>query len=170
VSRVIEHAKAHYEVLEVELGLVYRWCPESVVIECNCGERLTLTASRTTCGVCGAEHASIAQEVLEVRPEDKGDHPWRSLKPYYTPTRERRLGKMRRPNSSWYGCHDHPIWTQMPPDRCKHKLMSIVPVVPVRVEGGYASRCLLCGTVGPVRGNGQAARRALLERGTRNEE
>jgi hypothetical protein len=148
VTRVIERAKAHYEVLEVELGLVYRWCPESVVIECNCGERLTLTASRTTCGVCGAEHASIAQEVLEVRPEDKADHPWRS----------------------WYGGHEHPIWTQMPPDRCKHKLMSIVSIVPVRVEDGYAARCLLCGTVGPVRGNGQSARRALLERGTRNEE
>jgi hypothetical protein len=88
MTQIIERVKAHYEVVEVELGVVYRWCPESVVIICNCGKRLALTASRTTCNVCGAGHASIAQEVLEVRAEDKVDHPWRSLKPYYTPTRE----------------------------------------------------------------------------------
>ena len=83
------------------------------------------------------------------------------------------VGKMRRPSAaSWCGDdRDYLIWTQMPPkNRCKHKLMSIVPIVPVRVQGGYASRCLICGAVGPVRGNGETARRALLERGIRNEE
>ena len=47
--------------------------------------------------------------------------------------------------------------------RCEHRLLSVVPVVSMRVEGGYAGRCLLCGTTGPARGNGEDARRVLLE-------
>ena len=50
------------------------------------------------------------------------------------------------------------------PDRCGHRLMSVVPVVSVRVEGGYAGRCLLCRTIGPVRGTEEDARRAVLEK------
>jgi hypothetical protein len=50
------------------------------------------------------------------------------------------------------------------PDRCGHRLLSVVPVVSIRVEDGYAGRCLLCGTTGPVRGHGEDARRALLEK------
>jgi hypothetical protein len=46
---------------------------------------------------------------------------------------------------------------------CRHELLSVVPVVSIRVEGGYVGRCLLCGTTGPVRGNGEDARRVLLE-------
>jgi hypothetical protein len=49
-------------------------------------------------------------------------------------------------------------------DRCGHRLMSVVPIVSIRVESGcYATRCLLCGTTGPVRGNEEAARLVLLE-------
>ena len=48
-------------------------------------------------------------------------------------------------------------------NRCGHRLLSVVPVVSMRVEGGYAGRCLLCGTTGPVRGDGEAARGVLLE-------
>ena len=35
----------HYEVQELDFGRVYRWCPERVDIECECGERLDVTAS-----------------------------------------------------------------------------------------------------------------------------
>ena len=49
-------------------------------------------------------------------------------------------------------------------DRCGHRLLSVVPIVSMRVEGGYAGRCLLCGTTGPVRGDGEAARGVLLDR------
>ena len=42
-AKIIERVKAHYEVQDVEMGKVYRWCPESVVIECGCGKRLSLT-------------------------------------------------------------------------------------------------------------------------------
>jgi hypothetical protein len=45
VTQVIERVKAHYEVQEVEMGTVYRWCPESVVVRCGCGKRLSLTVS-----------------------------------------------------------------------------------------------------------------------------
>jgi hypothetical protein len=41
--------------------------------------------------------------------------------------------------------------------------------VSIRVEGGYAARCLLCGTTGPVRGRGGAARLVLLEQMVRDE-
>jgi hypothetical protein len=48
-------------------------------------------------------------------------------------------------------------------DRCGHRLLSVIPIVSMRVEGGYAGRCLLCGTTGPVRGDGEAARGVLLD-------
>jgi hypothetical protein len=87
VTQVIERVKAHYEVHEVEMGIVYRWCPERAVVECECGEKLSLTAAKTACGECGADHADIVEEVVDFRPEDKVDHPWRSLHPYYAPAR-----------------------------------------------------------------------------------
>jgi len=92
VSQVFERVEAHYEVEEVEMGtLLYRWCPESVVIECECGERATLTASRSACGECGVVHEAIIEEVvLDVRQEDEVEHPWGSVHPYcYTPGAER---------------------------------------------------------------------------------
>jgi hypothetical protein len=56
-------------------------------------------------------------------------------------------------------------------DRCHHKLLSVVPVVSMRVDGGYVGRCLLCGMTGPLRGNGEDARRVvLLEHTMRDEE
>ena len=87
MAKVIEYVKAHYEVAEVEMGKIYRWCPESAVVECNCKQELTLTTAKTTCVECGSDHAAIVGEVLDARPEARVDHPWRSLRPYYTPTR-----------------------------------------------------------------------------------
>jgi hypothetical protein len=55
-------------------------------------------------------------------------------------------------------------------DRCRHRLLSMVPIVSMRVEGGCAARCLLCGETGPVRGSGEAARGVLLEQMVRDEE
>ena len=53
---------------------------------------------------------------------------------------------------------------------CRHKLLSVVPVVSIRVEAGYLGRCLLCGTTGRVTGNGEDARRVLLEKMVRDEQ
>jgi hypothetical protein len=92
-TKVLERVQAHYEVQDVEMGKVYRWHPESVVVECDkCRKKPTLTASKATCGWCGTEHRAIAQEVLgQASPkDDEGEeieHLWRSLRPYYVPTR-----------------------------------------------------------------------------------
>jgi hypothetical protein len=76
-----ENTEGHYDVQEVEMGEVYTWRPESVVVECDCGERLTLTASTTTCGECGADHNAVVQEGLsDERLEDEAVHPWRYAK------------------------------------------------------------------------------------------
>lgn len=80
----IEHTEASYEVQEVEMGQVYTWRPESVEVDCDCGDRPTLTASTTTCGGCGADHETAASEGLDgERLGDKAAHPWR-----YTEDRE----------------------------------------------------------------------------------
>ena len=76
--KVVERVEAHYDVQAVEFGRVYTWCPESVLIECECGERLSLSASVTSCGVCGADHMVVVQEELAGRlQKDEVLHPWR---------------------------------------------------------------------------------------------
>lgn len=75
---VMERTEGRYEVREAELGKAYRWCPECVVIECDCGARPTLNRAVTTCE-CGADHATIVREELADR-RGLGDevlHPWR---------------------------------------------------------------------------------------------
>ena len=62
--KVVERVEAHYDVQAVEFGRVYKWRPESVLIECGCGERLYLSTSVTSCGVCGADHTVVIQEEL----------------------------------------------------------------------------------------------------------
>jgi hypothetical protein len=91
VAKVIERVRARYEVQDVEFGKVYKWRPERVLVECECGENQTLSASRHACEECGADHRPVVEQVLEAHPEEgekEGfDHPWRSLHPYYAPTR-----------------------------------------------------------------------------------
>jgi hypothetical protein len=78
MTKVIERVEAHYEVQDVEMGKVYRWCPESIVVGCGCGERLSLTASMTSCAECGVDHAVALQEELsDQRQGDEALHPWR---------------------------------------------------------------------------------------------
>src|SRR5215207_7703546 len=66
MTTVIERTQGHYEVQETSYGEAYVWCPECVVVECNCGERPVLTASLSTCG-CGADHAALVREELASR-------------------------------------------------------------------------------------------------------
>lgn len=79
-TNTLERTEGRYERQEVKFGKVYRWCPEHVKIECECGERLLLTAtSSTTCPRCGADHTAIFREELNVgRSRTDGTlHPWR---------------------------------------------------------------------------------------------
>jgi hypothetical protein len=79
VAKVIERALASYDVEEVEYGKVYKWRPESVMVECGCGKETALTRSETACEECGAEHTGLFRGLLSDRqPQgDKHVHPWR---------------------------------------------------------------------------------------------
>jgi hypothetical protein len=76
---VIERSEGRYEVQEVAFGHVYKWRPERVVVECDCGRTLTLTNSETTCD-CGADHAAVVREESSAkRFGNEHPHPWRHL-------------------------------------------------------------------------------------------
>jgi len=84
VPKVLEHVDARYDIEEMQLGKVYKWRPESVLIECECGQTTTLTVSDTTCEECGKEHKALLREALaeqrnnsRQRPGEEDLHPWR---------------------------------------------------------------------------------------------
>ncbi len=83
--QVIERIAAHYDAQEVEFGRIYRWCPECVVVECDCSERMTLKRldiiidSGVICEECGAKVSPRIREevVIELLDEDDAAiHPW----------------------------------------------------------------------------------------------
>src|SRR5215211_4821945 len=79
--RVLECVGAHYEAQDVPRARVYRWCPATVLLECECGERPTLTSSTTTCFSCGVDHKDVIAEVVgNDMEEDEAHSPWRSLR------------------------------------------------------------------------------------------
>ena len=89
MATVIRHTEEHYEVHEIPYGKDYVWNPECVIVECDCGERLTLTASETICK-CGADHRVLVQEELDSRaPGEKRPSPddecreWRKYEDEY---------------------------------------------------------------------------------------
>ena len=88
--RVLECVGEHYEVQEVPRARVYRWCPPTVTLECECGQRPILTSSKTSCFSCGADHTDVFAEVIGISmEEDEGDSPlhhspWRSLRSYFS--------------------------------------------------------------------------------------
>jgi hypothetical protein len=85
--RIIEQLEGHYEVQDVEFGKVYKWHPDSAIIECECGKRSTysqssLIGSVSTCE-CGEDHMEPIQEEELITPlpeEDEALHPWRYWK------------------------------------------------------------------------------------------
>jgi hypothetical protein len=80
MTQVIMSTEGRYEISEVEHGRVYRWNPGRVVLECECGERPTLTRSESTCPECGADHAGVIGAWLGTvagRKADEALHPWR---------------------------------------------------------------------------------------------
>jgi hypothetical protein len=75
MTTVIERNEGHYKVHKLPYGIDYVWCPRCVFVECDCGERLVLSASLTTCG-CGADHAALVREELASRhPSEEASHP-----------------------------------------------------------------------------------------------
>ena len=97
VTQVIERLEARYEMQEAtEMGTLYRWCPESVVIECDCRQSFTVEGAKdASCPRCGAEHREGARGLVSkplteeeaYRPtrreyeawmKDEGSHRWHS--------------------------------------------------------------------------------------------
>jgi len=78
-AQVVEHLQGHYEAQEVPFGVVYKWCPEYLVIHCGCGKRTILTGTLTGCSGCGADHAVLVGKRGIVQPvqADETCHPWR---------------------------------------------------------------------------------------------
>ena len=76
MTTMIECTKGHYDVQRTSYGEAYVWCPECVVVQCDCGERAVLSASETVCS-CGADHAALVREELASRGvSDGASHPW----------------------------------------------------------------------------------------------
>jgi hypothetical protein len=83
MMQIIERVEAHYEAREVPFGKGYEWHPAHLVLECDCGEKLILTATSTTittCGRCGADLDvdGFVHDLKERagRLPDKLTHPW----------------------------------------------------------------------------------------------
>jgi hypothetical protein len=83
--RIVERIPAHYETQEVEdIGRVYKWCPEQVVLECGaCCARKTFKRSSLLTSIvaceCGARCSESVREelIVEQLAEDERLHPWR---------------------------------------------------------------------------------------------
>ncbi len=78
--QIVERVQAHYESREMPFGKVYEWHPAYVALECDCGEKVTLTATNTlsTCRRCGANLGTFVHDIRERegRLPDKLTHPW----------------------------------------------------------------------------------------------
>ncbi len=77
-ENITESVAGHYEAEEITFGVVYRWYPGSLLMECGCSKVLALTRSLSTCSECGADHAPVVREELAGQcSEDEALHPWR---------------------------------------------------------------------------------------------
>ena len=74
IAKIIEGG---YEIQEVEFGVVYRWHPKRIIVECDCGQKPILTSLCTACR-CGADYPGTIHRELSARQlEDEKLHPWR---------------------------------------------------------------------------------------------
>jgi|SRR5215210_4321064 len=80
--KILERVEAHYEPRELPFGKVYEWHNAYIALECDCGEKVTLTATSTitTCSRCGADIGALFHDIQEEEREgrlpDRLTHPW----------------------------------------------------------------------------------------------
>src|SRR5215211_389895 len=80
--QILERLQAHYESREMPFGKVYEWHPACLALECDCGEKVTLSATSTTtattCSRCGADLGTFVHDIREREATlpDKLTHPW----------------------------------------------------------------------------------------------
>lgn len=79
MTQITKNTEAHYETDEVPFGRSYKWHPAHIVVECDCGEKLTFTGTSTvtTCR-CGADYGSLVHDIhrREERLRDEDVRPW----------------------------------------------------------------------------------------------
>jgi hypothetical protein len=79
-QKVTKHVEAHYESSEMPFGKVYEWHNAYIALECDCGEKLILTATSTitTCSRCGADLGGFVHDIQEREGHlpDNLTHPW----------------------------------------------------------------------------------------------
>ncbi len=98
MTTVIERIRGHYEVQETSYGEAYVWCPECVVIECDCGERPVLSASLSNCG-CGTDHRALVwKELASKRSSEEDSHP---LEDEYRQWREKQKEFLHSESHDW---------------------------------------------------------------------
>lgn len=75
---VTEHAGGTYDVQATEFGRSYRWVPDRIVVDCDCGEEAMLTREASVCACCGSDHSRVLEvELSACCREDELLHPWR---------------------------------------------------------------------------------------------
>jgi hypothetical protein len=79
--QIIERVQAHYEVSVVPFGITYEWHPAYVALECECGQKATLSATSTiaTCSQCGTDLGAAFVHNTKEREghlPDRLTHPW----------------------------------------------------------------------------------------------
>src|SRR4028119_1127618 len=67
MTKIIESTKAQYDTVEVPFGRSYRWHQAHVVLECDCGEKLTFSASTSAIDAsscrCGADYGALIHTI-----------------------------------------------------------------------------------------------------------
>ena len=66
----IRYTEGCYEIKDEKSSRVYMWCPESVIVECECGNKPALTCSETICEGCGADYAAIVMDYTNLAREE----------------------------------------------------------------------------------------------------
>ncbi len=77
-----ERGEGHYETKEVPFGRSYEWHPAYITLECDCGEKVTVTprsSTTNTCGQCGANYSNLVEHIREREGQrtEETTHPWR---------------------------------------------------------------------------------------------
>jgi hypothetical protein len=65
--KATERIREHYDVEEVEFGKIYKWCPEGLIVECECSQRRTVKRAELLSGLlstceCGKYHMDGIRE------------------------------------------------------------------------------------------------------------
>ena len=80
MAQITKRVEAHYMSSEMPFGKVYEWHNAYIALECDCGEKLILTATSaiTTCPQCGADFDAIVHDIQERegRLPNELTHPW----------------------------------------------------------------------------------------------